>query len=1156
MIKIRNTFLTCTLVSLVALMVGCDAETGKSQAIAAKAAIAENLTQVERDAMLRMSQFKYPEELKISLWADETQTKNPAYFFFDSRGRMLMTEAARFTQGVDDIRGHENKTVDDISITSLDDRLAMYEKFSDERPMSYYRSGDDLIRLLEDTNGDGRADKSGVFSEGYNDVLDGIGAGVIERDGKVYYTNIPNLWMLEDEDDDGHAEKRTSLQSGFGLRIGFYGHDMHGLIWGPDGKLYWSIGDRGFNFVSKEGKHFYGPNLGGVFRADPDGSNIEYFYNGLRNPQELAFDEYGNLFTADNDGDGGDIERINYLVEGGDSGWHAGHQSIMSFTERLKLRSHVQTNSAKIPNAWMTQDMWKPRNDKQPEFILPGIVQIDGGPSGFVYNPSSSLGEKWQDSFFVVHYLGTPAKSYISTFKVEDSGATFKVEDADTFLSGFNAVDVDFGPDGRLYLSEYNYGGWQPENQGTVYVMENPELTNSEQVLTNKKILTSDFSKFDNATLTEYLHSNHLRVRQRAQFELAKRGDEAVTLFTELALDPKTPELTRLHGIWGLSQMAYNNPKADALLTTIASLIKDDNPQVRMQAVRSVGDHRFNQAAQQLVTALNDDNARVAMYAGIGLGRIGYAPAVDAVVNVIKKNNNDDLWLRHGMVMALFGIEKSAWQQLTGHQSAAVRLAALLALRKHKDPSIAGFLTDPDQSIVDEAITAINDLAMTEAYPALAAHLQHYIDAADLDWDMDAVEQFQQHRLINANYNMGDEAAAKRLLAYAAIAKLPQRIASEALAAIEVWNEVNPIDTTTGLPSSANKQRADIKAVIKQLLPAVMQQVQGQALVQIMRIAQANDMALSDRVLVAAVENSDNQSAIRIQALTSLQQRQYPKIASLLTKMANDADAELRATVVTLLVAVDPLAAMTLAKTFLAKDTAVDQQAALRTLLTLQSVSDDKQQQQLASLTLTQLQALLAGENNPATSLEILDLAKASNNTDVKRLLAEYDAKLAGADIVQQYATTLYGGNALRGKNLFSGGGASECMRCHIVNHTGGDVGPDLSNIGAVHSKEYLLQALVDPSAAIASGYGVISLTQQDGKVVSGLYMGEDEQAFQLKLNDGTLKAIDKSTLTNIQRPMSGMPPMNYLLTPYQIRDMLAYLESLELEHPAVEEVH
>src|SRR5439155_1141272 len=117
----------------------------------------------------------------------------------------------------------------------------------------------------------------------------------------------------------GQADQRDKLHHGFGVHVGFLGHDLHGLRFGPDGKLYFSIGDRGTNVKDAE-KPVFLPDMGCVMRCNPDGTELEVYAQGLRNPQELAFDECGNLFTCDNNSDAGDKARCVYVVRNGDSG--------------------------------------------------------------------------------------------------------------------------------------------------------------------------------------------------------------------------------------------------------------------------------------------------------------------------------------------------------------------------------------------------------------------------------------------------------------------------------------------------------------------------------------------------------------------------------------------------------------------------------------------------------------------------------------------------------------------------------------------------------------------------------------------------------------------------------------------------------------------
>jgi quinoprotein glucose dehydrogenase len=101
------------------------------------------------------------------------------------------------------------------------------------------------------------------------------------RGADVWWTCIPHLWHFRDADGDGVPEVKERLLSGFGVKYAFRGHDMHGLRFGPDGKLYFSIGDRGVNVQSKEGRQFVEPDTGSVMRCNPDGTGFEIFATGL-----------------------------------------------------------------------------------------------------------------------------------------------------------------------------------------------------------------------------------------------------------------------------------------------------------------------------------------------------------------------------------------------------------------------------------------------------------------------------------------------------------------------------------------------------------------------------------------------------------------------------------------------------------------------------------------------------------------------------------------------------------------------------------------------------------------------------------------------------------------------------------------------------------
>ena len=142
---------------------------------------------------------------------------------------------------------------------------------------------------------------------------------------------------------------------------------------------------------SQEGKVFHGRNTGAVFRCWSDGSQLELVEQGLRNPQELAFDDLGYLFTGDNNCDAGDRARLVYVVEGGDSGWCV---SVQSLADR---------------GPWLSEAMWEmPRDEEalQPAWTLPPVAHINSGPSGLAHYPGVGLPEAFDGFFFLCDFQG------------------------------------------------------------------------------------------------------------------------------------------------------------------------------------------------------------------------------------------------------------------------------------------------------------------------------------------------------------------------------------------------------------------------------------------------------------------------------------------------------------------------------------------------------------------------------------------------------------------------------------------------------------------------------------------------------------------------------------------------------------------------------
>ncbi|MBT5709354.1 MAG: heme-binding protein, partial [Verrucomicrobia bacterium] len=692
------------------------------------------------EAQQAIKKFRVAPGFKVDLFAHEPQLFNPVAFCLDEQGRIYVSETGRYRSSTLDVRHYMDWYLDDLACRTVEDRVAMIRKYFG-RDYKKLASETETIRLIEDRDGDGLADFSQVYASGFTNILDGIASGVLARKGNVYFTNIPNLWKLKDTNQDGVADERESLSYGYGVRFSLTGHDLHGMKFGPDGKLYFSVGDRGANVMTQEGTQLSYPDEGICFRCNPDGSQLEVVARGLRNPQELAFNEYGDLFTGDNDCDHGDKERWVHIVEGGDSGWRVGYQ----FSEQ---------NPGGV---WNAEGLWHLRFPGQAAYLLPPLAHIDNGPSGLSYYPGTGLPDAYDGHFFLCHFKGLDTVSGIKMFSLQSKGASFSVGEMKELIWNVMPTDVDFGPDGHIYLSDW-VSGWPKSERGRIYRLHHPDTVKSAIVKETQRLLAEGMDHLSEENLARLLAHPDMRVRQEAQFEFADRGRSAVRSLVRVLKKGKN-RFARIHSIWGLVQIAHQRPANLSILGYLVDFIQDSDAEIRAQVAKGLGGgFRPKETSESLVTLLGDTSLRVRFFAAMSVGKLGQSSSGKGILTMLRENNDQDLYLRHAGVMALVGIgDRDALVAASGDESAVVRMAVLLAYRKMEDQGVSRFLSDAEPLLAVEAARAINDVPILSAMPALADALSGFDPASfssDLASETDLVTPMVR-RMVNANFRLG-----------------------------------------------------------------------------------------------------------------------------------------------------------------------------------------------------------------------------------------------------------------------------------------------------------------------------------------------------------------------------------------------------------------
>ncbi|MBL9173733.1 MAG: PQQ-dependent sugar dehydrogenase, partial [Verrucomicrobiales bacterium] len=770
--------------------------------------------------------------LKLDVWAAEPQLSNSVAFCLDGRGRVFLAESDRWAISVFDITAHTNWLWQDMSFRTVADRAAfLTNEFSTN--LTLLTKDSEAVRMLEDSTGSGHADRSVVVASGFNSVVDGTAAGILATRDRLYFANIPNLWSLQPVPPAGAGNPpkvvAESLGFGFGVHIGVSGHDLHGLIKGPDGRIYLSFGDRGCVLTNREGVTIHLPDTGGVLRCEPDGRNLEVFCYGLRNPQELAFDDLGNLWTVDNDTAGADPCRVLHLVEGADYGWRTSYQHMDGF------------------GPWVQEELWKGGQDG----ILPPAGTVSQGPAGLAFYPGTGFGERLKGTFLHADFPGG-----VWAFTVKPQGASYVVDHKEKFLWNCWPTDVDFGPDGAAYVLDW-VSGWGQTPRGRIYritpsdahgrdgVSPSPSSSadriEAERVAQVRRLLAEGMALRAEKELLSLLGNPDRRVRLEAQWELAGRGSNSLSGFVRVATGGPAL-LPRLHALWGIAQILRDLPMTQGAeeLASLLPLLDDPEPEIRGQAARVLlGDGRLMNAEQPVRELFGDPSPSVRRMAvqafaqrlrtpgygpgvmrvyfsgrqkvlgtvAAGAGRVvgpeqqhrlemqlgttvaGSYPVIELAALVGKAEG--DLFLldavagffaSHGTSSAVFA------DQFVRSESPELRKVAVSALRRLTNRLVTNFLTDPDPGVVIAAGRAIHDVPIVSGFPALAS----FITKVDCPTNL-------YSRVIDACYRLGTQQHAQMLAGFAAREDVPDWARVIALRTLGDWEKPAPLDRVNGL---------------------------------------------------------------------------------------------------------------------------------------------------------------------------------------------------------------------------------------------------------------------------------------------------------------------------------------------------------------------
>jgi putative heme-binding domain-containing protein len=940
------------------------------------------------------------------------------------------------------------------------------------------------IRMLEDTNEDGVFDKATVFADHLS-----LPMGALWYHGSLYAASPPDFFRFDDPDGDGVSDHRETILSGWNV---LNTASLHGPFLAPDGWLYLTHGRHGYMIQTKEGPVVEG-EAARLWRCRPDGTQLERFCGGgFDNPIELIFTEAGEIIgtmTYFTDPKNGQRDALDHWIEGGV--YPKPHEVLGEF---------IRTGD-----------------------LLPPITKFARiAPSGLMRYRGESFGPEYRGDLFSAHFNPHRIQRHI----LHREGASFRTEDSDFLTStdpDFHPTDVFEDTDGSILVLDT--GGWyvhacplsrisKPEIRGAIYRIRKKGVPKIEDPC-GKRL---GISKMEPKDLVKLLGDPRPVVQDQAMELIVEKGEVAITPLRELLKNSPVPE-TRCQAVWALTRIGTANATK-----AVREALGDSDPLVLIAAASSLGKAKDAISAEKLRTLAGHENLAVRRQADEALGQIDGQDSVYALLRSVE--GIDDPFLEHAATFALIRLAQA--DQVRGGLAEAdptIRKCALIALDQMTDGALRR----------EEAAPLLGDANPKVRKAALFVLSRHP------EWG-DEVLGFLEAKL-TAPALEPEEAGAVRevLLAFCENENLQSKIA-EVLGGGSLTAERKIFLLDSMEACSLGK----LPGVWIEAADKLLQDPDAELRWRALALTRSRGITELDATLGTIAHNPSETAAFRVAALSALMTR-FPELDTtsadlLFGQLDPKVDPTLRLEAAQALgrSQMDPVRLIHLAKDYLPSADGV----ILPSLLdAFRNGSDEETGKALVQALLSSEAGLNLLKKDYLTALlasypESIQTAAAPIFEKMEKEEAEKVAKLNALEPL------LGQGDVGRGRQVFFSQ-KTACNTCHAIGREGGDLGPDLTTIGAIRSGRDLLEAILFPSASFVPDYEPFQVETSDD-FYSGVIARQSSDAILLKTGaDATVRIPRDEIVEMAPSTVSVMPAgLDSGISQQELLDLLAFLQA------------